>query len=123
PDGRDLFAWLAAEADETRRTAVLGEGARQIALMHAAGVAHPDLNLRNLLVAGDEVYLLDFDKAAGSADPVPTARRARDLRRLARSARKLHASIDWPAFRAGYGDAWPPGLDLAKLPAESSTND
>ena len=118
-DGRDLAEWLAAEPDAARRTALLGEGARQIALMHAAGVAHPDLNLRNLLVAGDDVWLLDFDKAAGSADPVPSARRARDLRRLARSARKLQASLDWPAFRAAYGDAWPPGLDLAKLPAES----
>jgi 3-deoxy-D-manno-octulosonic acid kinase len=118
PGGRNLVDWLADEADDERRGAALREGARQIALMHAAGVAHPDLNLRNLLVAGDKVYLLDFDKAAGSAEPVAPARRERDLRRLARSARKLHAAIDWPAFQEGYGEAWPPGLDLAKVPKE-----
>lgn len=119
PGGRDLAAWLAEETDDAKRAAVIGEGARQIALMHAAGVAHPDLNLRNLLVAGDgEVWLLDFDKAAGSATPVSAARRERDLRRLARSARKLGARVDWPAFTAGYGDDWPTGLDLSKTPKE-----
>jgi len=122
-DGQDLAAWLAAGPDDERRGAVVRESARQIALMHAAGVAHPDLNLRNLLVVGDEVYLLDFDKAAGSADPVPTASRERDLRRLARSARKLQASIDWAAFQEGYGDDWPPGVDLAKVPKEERGKD
>src|SRR4051812_17285111 len=94
--GLNLAAWLAAEADEARRTAVLREAGRQTAMMHAAGVAHADLNLRNLLVMpgeGDEVYLLDFDKATVSATPVSPARRERDLRRLARSARKLEAGL------------------------------
>jgi 3-deoxy-D-manno-octulosonic acid kinase len=120
--GLNLAAWLAAEADGERRLAVLREAGRQTARMHAAGVAHADLNLRNLLVipaeGEDEVYLLDFDKAAVSAEPVPPARRERDLRRLARSARKLEAGLGsehWSAFREGYGDEWPPGLDLAKV--------
>jgi len=120
--GLNLAAWLAAEADGERRMTVLREAGRQTALMHAAGVAHADLNLRNLLVipaeGADEVYLLDFDKAAVSAEPVAAARRERDLRRLARSARKLEAGLGpehWAAFREGYGDDWPPGLDLAKV--------
>ncbi|MFL5538599.1 MAG: lipopolysaccharide kinase InaA family protein [Longimicrobiaceae bacterium] len=120
--GLNLAAWLAADADGERRMAVLREAGRQTALMHAAGVAHADLNLRNLLVipaeGEDEVYLLDFDKAAVSAEPVEAARRERDLRRLARSARKLEAGLGpghWAAFREGYGDDWPPGLDLAKV--------
>jgi 3-deoxy-D-manno-octulosonic acid kinase len=120
-DGRDFAAWLAAEDDETKRDAVIREAARQIARMHAAGVAHPDLNLRNLLVAGGEVWLLDFDKATGAPDPVAPARRERDLRRLARSARKLEAPLTpahWAAFREGYGDGWPRDLDLAKVPKE-----
>ena len=117
-NGTDLAAWLASAPDDDRRGAVLRESARQIALMHAAGVAHPDLNLRNLLVAGDDVWLLDFDKAVGTAAPVSPARRERDLRRLARSARKLQATIEWPTFRDGYGDGWPSGLDLAKVPKE-----
>jgi len=123
--GLNLAAWLAAEADEARRHAVLREAGRQTAMMHAAGVAHADLNLRNLLVLptenGDEVYLLDFDKATVSATPVSPARRERDLRRLARSARKLEAGLGaehWAVFREGYGDDWPPGVDLAKVPKE-----
>jgi len=123
--GLNLAAWLAAESDQERRSAVLREAGRQTALMHAAGVAHADLNLRNLLVlpanGGDEVYLLDFDRAAVSATPVSPARRERDLRRLARSARKLEAGLGpahWAVFREGYGDDWPPGVDLAKVPKE-----
>jgi 3-deoxy-D-manno-octulosonic acid kinase len=122
--GSNLAAWLAAEADEERRRGVLREAGRQAALMHAAGVAHADLNLRNLLVIpgdGDEVYLLDFDKATVSAEPVSPARRERDLRRLARSARKLEAGLGpehWAVFREGYGEEWPAGVDLAKVPKE-----
>jgi 3-deoxy-D-manno-octulosonic acid kinase len=122
--GLNLAAWLAAEADVERRRAVLHEAGRQTAMMHAAGVAHADLNLRNLLVMpgeGDGVYLLDFDKATVSATPVSPARRERDLRRLARSARKLEAGLGaehWAVFREGYGEDWPPGVDLAKVPKE-----
>ena len=128
--GLNLAAWLAAETDEARRSGVLREAGRQTALMHAAGVAHADLNLRNLLVmpadGGDEVYLLDFDKATVSATPVSRTRRERDLRRLARSARKLEAGLGpehWAVFREGYGEDWPPGVDLAKVPKEERGKD
>jgi 3-deoxy-D-manno-octulosonic acid kinase len=122
--GVDFAAWLAEQGgDQALRRAALAEAGRQMALMHGAGVAHPDVNLRNLLVApgeGDaEVYLLDFDKADVSATPVSGTRRERDLRRLARSGRKLQAGLtpgDWAAFRAGYGDDWPAGLDLSRVP-------
>ncbi|HEU4557334.1 MAG TPA: lipopolysaccharide kinase InaA family protein, partial [Longimicrobium sp.] len=132
PGARDLAAWLADGGGEERRRAVLAGAGRQVGLMHAAGVAHPDVNLRNLLVAADdEVYLIDFDKAQVTPDPVSRGRRERDLRRLARSARKLEANLtpaDWAAFREGYGDDWPPGLDLSKPPkdeakADGSAND
>jgi len=131
PGGVDFAAWLAAEGgDASRRRDVLLEAGRQMARMHAAGVAHPDVNLRNLLVApgdGDpEVYLLDFDRADVSPAPVSGARRVRDLRRLARSARKLEAGLaadDWLAFRTGYGDEWPAGLDLAKPPKDERDRD
>ena len=126
PGGVDLAAWLAGVGgDEARTRAVLREAGRQMALMHAAGVAHPDVNLRNLLVVagegGAEVYVIDFDRADVSATPVSAARRERDLRRLARSARKLQAPIapdDWVAFYDGYGQEWPAGLDLSKVPKE-----
>jgi len=123
PHAQDLAAWLHhSGADEVRRRMVLEEAGRQMALMHAAGVGHPDVNLRNLLVAGDlgaEVYVIDFDKADVAAEPVPRARRERDLRRMARSARKLRVIVmpdEWTAFREGYGEDWPKGLDLSKTP-------
>lgn len=111
---RDAAAWL-RDADPAGRAAVLREAGAQAARMHAAGVAHPDLNLRNLLVrdAGDggpEVHLLDWDRARVRPGPVPPRRRGRDLLRLARSARKLGAPVGaegWAAFREGYGAGWP----------------
>lgn len=123
PHAQDLAAWLHhSGADEVRRRAVLAEAGRQMGLMHAACVAHPDVNLRNLLVAGDlgaEVYLIDFDRADVGVRAVSRGRRERDLRRLARSARKLEVIVspaEWAAFRDGYGDGWPEGLDLSKPP-------
>jgi 3-deoxy-D-manno-octulosonic acid kinase len=108
----ELAAWLAAGQRAEVVVAVMGEVGRQIARMHAGGVAHPDLNLRNLLVCGggEELYILDFDRARLYRGAVPPARRARDLKRLARSARKLSAALDsaaWAALRDGYGAAWP----------------
>ncbi|HEV2147125.1 MAG TPA: lipopolysaccharide kinase InaA family protein, partial [Longimicrobiaceae bacterium] len=119
PDARDAAAWL-AEAAPPDRLALLREAGAQVGRMHRAGVAHPDLNLRNLLVTGGEgispiVHLLDFDRARVSPGPVSPRRRAADLRRLARSVRKLGAPVGpggWAAFREGYGAGWPPRLDL-----------
>jgi tRNA A-37 threonylcarbamoyl transferase component Bud32 len=74
--------------------------------MHAAGVAHPDLNLRNLLVGeSGEVWVIDFDRARMVEGAVPRDRRDRDLERLARSAAKLGlwlSPADRVALRGGY---------------------
>lgn len=117
PGARDAAEWLAADSGDA--DAMLRDAGRQIAAMHAAGVSHPDVHLRNLLVAdadlAPEVWLLDFDKARVYGAPVAAARRAVDLRRLARSARKLRAGLGpdaWAALQEGYGDAWPVGLIL-----------
>ncbi|HEX2203850.1 MAG TPA: lipopolysaccharide kinase InaA family protein [Longimicrobium sp.] len=135
PGARDLAAWLGENASGEARRTVLREAGRQIGTMHAGGVAHPDVNLRNLLVAGGSgsgdggserapaVYLLDFDRAEVTAEAVPNARRERDLRRLARSARKLAVAIggeEWAAMKEGYGEGWPPELDLARPPTDAS---
>ncbi|HEX8361523.1 MAG TPA: lipopolysaccharide kinase InaA family protein [Longimicrobium sp.] len=102
PGVRDAAAALAQGAD---RAAVLREAGRQIARMHAAGVAHPDLNLRNLLVGeAGEVWLIDFDRARVVEGAVSRARRERDLERLARSAAKLGlwlSPADRVALRGG----------------------
>jgi 3-deoxy-D-manno-octulosonic acid kinase len=118
PRARDLAAWLPGRSPE-EAVRVLEAVGTQIGMMHAGGVAHPDLNLRNVLVASgdgrDEVYLLDFDRGRVFPGPVSLARRRSDLLRLARSARKLGASIPdrgWFALRSGYGERWPAGLSL-----------
>lgn len=120
PGSCEAAGWL-AQANLPGTLAVLREAGRQIGRMHAAGIAHPDLNLRNLLVGDTSaepapvVYLLDFDRARLYHAAVPGRRRARDLRRLARSARKLGLPLDrprWAALREGYGAAWP----LRELP-------
>jgi 3-deoxy-D-manno-octulosonic acid kinase len=122
-DAQEVATWLLGASQEAR-IAALREAGRQIEQVHDAGVGHPDLNLRNLLVrerrndeqdgGGEEhgpvVYVLDFDRAKLYRGPAPRRRRARDLRRLARSARKLRAPIgtaEWSAMRSGYGSAWP----------------
>jgi 3-deoxy-D-manno-octulosonic acid kinase len=113
PDAQELASWLEAAAPEGR-AGVLGAVGAQIAAMHEAGVAHPDLNLRNFLVSGSsvapEVWIIDFDRAQALDVRVPSWRRARDLLRLGRSIRKLRAPIGesgQEALRAGYGSDWP----------------
>ncbi len=118
PGASEAAAWLASDPPE--HDEALREAGRQVGRMHGAGVAHPDLNLRNLLVreAGDavpEVYLLDFDRARLASGGVSPARRRADLLRLARSARKLGTPVGtggWAAFREGYGAGWPLPSDL-----------
>jgi 3-deoxy-D-manno-octulosonic acid kinase len=114
--GREGAAWL-RDAAPAARGAVLTLAGRQIARMHDAGVAHPDLNLRNLLIVeppgatAPVVHLLDFDRARLYPVAVPARRRARDLERLGRSARKLGLALEerggWGALREGYGAGWP----------------
>jgi 3-deoxy-D-manno-octulosonic acid kinase len=112
---RELADWL-GPAEPERRLAALRATGGEIARMHGAGIAHPDMNLRNLLVAPNQldelprITIIDFDRAILRHGPVPPKRRERDLRRLARSARKLAAPIGrdgWDAFRSGYGSEWP----------------
>lgn len=124
PGALDGASWLAGSG-RREREAALADAGRQIARMHASGVGHPDLNLRNLLVRapeagtaasgagaaeGPEVFLIDFDRARLYPGPTPPGRRIRDLLRLERSARKLDAGItpaEWESLRSGYGAAWP----------------
>lgn len=114
-DVRDAAQALAG-ADGTARFKTLWEAGRQIGRMHAAGVAHPDLNLRNLLVREpDEVWLIDFDRARVTDGTAPRVRRQRDLDRLARSAAKLRQPLtpaDRVVLRDGYLSETPLLLDL-----------
>ena len=97
--------WL-AEEEEAEILAALRQAGEQIRRMHDAGIAHSDLNLRNLLVSADggagpfSLHLIDFDRARLSDTPVEPTRRARDLNRQARSARKLALPLEGQRLRA-----------------------
>jgi 3-deoxy-D-manno-octulosonic acid kinase len=108
----ELAGWLAARGRGPEREAVLRAAGSQVARLHDAGIGHPDLNLRNVLVAEDGVLLLDLDRARRYPRAVPPGRRGRDLRRLLRSARKLGVELDaadLAALAGGYGRDWPLG--------------
>lgn len=60
-----------------------------IARFHAAGVDHADLNAHNILVAGDSLWLVDFDR--GEIRAAGTAWKLANLARLKRSLLKVGA--------------------------------
>jgi tRNA A-37 threonylcarbamoyl transferase component Bud32 len=111
--GSDLVALVFGSAPPAgeARAAILRAVGRLVRRLHAAGFVHPDLQLRNVLVAGapPEAWLLDVDscrEAAGTGD------RRRNLRRFYRSWEKwnrlrgpLLTAADRAAFEAGYGEA------------------
>lgn len=113
----DLDAWL-RDAREPERCEAMTEVGRQIARMHDAGIAHPDLNLRNVLVAPDGVYLLDFDRVKLGGAPVGEPRRRRDLLRLRRSAVKLGAPVSADAWAA----LWDAAGYVARIGGEPSSS-
>jgi tRNA A-37 threonylcarbamoyl transferase component Bud32 len=64
--------------------------AKLTARLHALGVDHGDLNLRNFLfVPSGELLILDLDKAMRRRAPLAPGARRRNLARLERSIRKL----------------------------------
>ncbi|MGH8115831.1 MAG: 3-deoxy-D-manno-octulosonic acid kinase [Rhodanobacteraceae bacterium] len=79
---------------------------------HAAGVDHADLNAYNILVAGDALWLVDFDR--GEIRATGTAWKLANLARLKRSLLKVgacdhdEAALDreiWSPLMRGYGRA------------------
>lgn len=89
-----------ARADRLRAVA------REVRRLHDAGIEHGDLNVENILWSGDAVFFVDFDRSR-RLDPVPPRGRARDLRRLLRSARKRRLPLsrtDLLRFALAYGE-------------------
>jgi hypothetical protein len=90
----DLATTLAGERDPASVRDAVRVVARLLARMASAGVRHPDLNVRNVLIARDEngqreAWLLDVDRVWFDTPRHPRVREA-NLSRFARSARKLH---------------------------------
>lgn len=97
---RGSIATLKVDADDLYYKVKKGNGAtpeelaacgRAIRSMHAAGVLHADLNMKNLLVHGSEAWVIDFDKGRIVHDVGNVHARANFLR-LRRSMIK-HANI------------------------------
>jgi tRNA A-37 threonylcarbamoyl transferase component Bud32 len=95
PDSMDLWTFLKSfEGGTEARERFLVSVGRFLKRVHAAGVYHGDLNLRNLLVQGrppgeTEILLIDLDRSAVKRPPLSRRLARRNLRRLVRSARKL----------------------------------
>lgn len=74
------------------RAAAWAAAGRLLRTTFDAGVRHPDLNLRNVLIAGDaaapDAWLLDLDRATVTGR-LPDAARAAMIERFDRSRRKL----------------------------------
>lgn len=101
-DGQDLFHYLStgpADADGVMtRIGVL------IRRMHDLGVYHADLQVRNLLVADEDLYVIDFDNAR-IRECLPPRLRARNLFRFRRSLRKNgFPSRYFDCVLRGYGE-------------------
>jgi 3-deoxy-D-manno-octulosonic acid kinase len=101
PDSADLAEVTLGDArpDEPARAAAWRAAGRLMRAAFEAGVLHADLNLRNILIArggtdaGDPTALLiDLDRATVAEGPASGPARARMIRRLHRSRRKIEAA-------------------------------
>ncbi|WP_296933389.1 3-deoxy-D-manno-octulosonic acid kinase [uncultured Marinobacter sp.] len=94
----DLISQLNGEA-----WASIGETVRRF---HDAGVMHADLNCFNVLVRGDEYFLIDFDKSRLITSKAPARWKEANLDRFSRSLVKVggeeaRAKV-WSYFMNGY---------------------
>jgi len=102
---RTLAATIASESLPKHRWQAIG---RTIARFHAFGVHHADLNANNILLRGEEVFVLDFDRGRirprGAWEGEVLARLQRSLLKVSRLQSGVHYSDDdWRALLAGVG--------------------
>ena len=101
-DSEDMIHYACRLADYPEETAALEkrgairEASAQIRKMHDLGIFHADLHLKNLLLrrrpaGAPEVFVIDFDKAV-LGPPLSAEQRLRNLKRLARSIRKVRVA-------------------------------
>ena len=102
--GVDLDTWLKDnQADSIAAVSLLRACGELIHRMHEAGVLHADLQLKNLFVSGNDVFLLDFDRARIKTR-IGNWRRVCNLLRLRRSFDKRgHGREAFRMLAEGYG--------------------
>lgn len=116
PAADDLAACLfdPAKRGQAEPEELMRATGRLVAALHVAGLYHPDLNLRNVLIetpaGAPRAYIIDLEKCA-LRRPLSGRLRHRMLERLRRSGRRfetrLRKSIEpdaWAAFRAAYAE-------------------
>lgn len=88
---------LVAQLSHTPMTAALwSELGKTIAIFHQRGVYHADLNAKNILIADDKFYLIDFDR--GELRPQSARWQQANIARLLRSFKKEQAKLPSLAF-------------------------
>jgi len=92
PDGRDFPDAWRANASPAARNSVIDAVATLLRALSTVGALHPDLNVKNVYVAGEGAtavaYVLDVDRIDFAPGPQVSAR---NFARLARSVRKWNA--------------------------------
>ncbi|MBI4575030.1 MAG: hypothetical protein HY722_02070 [Planctomycetes bacterium] len=107
PGALDLAAYLATAPPPGERRRALKSAGAAVRAMHDAGVIHPDLNMKNILILGagtgaTSAVVIDLDRA-WTAERVAPPRANANLARLARSAAKNEA-LGGAAARTSRGD-------------------
>jgi 3-deoxy-D-manno-octulosonic acid kinase len=95
-----------ADLIDTRSDADWRRLGQLVRRFHDAGACHADLNCFNVLVRGNEFFLIDFDKGCIMPPNSPNGWKNRNLKRLARSIKKIAGEQIlmniWTAFEHGY---------------------
>lgn len=82
---------------------VLVQCGQRVRELHDLGVWHADLQVKNIMTDGVQIWLLDFDNAQ-MGKPISERARARNLLRLRRSLEKHRRSLDnFDSILEGYG--------------------
>ena len=103
-------------ADAARSRALVARAAALARRLHEAGFWHRDLHVGNLLLRGDELWLVDLQKLRVLPFPLPPALRARDLVWLVSDGR-LGSTAPVRVVAEAYVAALPGGPELERFTA------
>lgn len=89
PSAKDLLDYLrqAGHSDLSMKRKIIRSAGVLLRRFHQSGFFHADLQLKNILVAGEDVLLIDFDRSYRK-QMLSRRQRIRNLLRLNRSAEK-----------------------------------